>query len=305
VFLRHAFGRGERPFVTKGGDFEIVDTRPEESGTLIPAGLGQNYSEALLSFPVAVPDDLGRVYRSIAQHYPGDCPTLDALPCWIAGVVDTSGGQRYRIRFVNFGTSELAVVKVLRDELGVPAPKGHIVIRILALDRPMPAALAAFHKRSPDVAGVAFGGPYVAVFQSEVGLDDTIAHEIVHAYLRTSMGPASDQLPGWFHEGVAISLAGSMPTTAEIEPGGGLEMTTLSGNYREYRRIFSATERRLGRKRYLAVIRECIQERSEGALYRATGTSGYRGLVGYANRGLLSEVGDFLCGAGIGRFCGV
>src|SRR5206468_1536113 len=119
------------------------------------------------------------------------------------------------------------VLQVLRGELAIPPPAGHAVIRIFEPGDPMPEPLPGFHQASPEIAGASFGGPYIAIFNADQGLDNVVAHELVHAYLSTVMGRAGERLPAWFHEGVALSLART-PLTAATNAGGDLRFSTLT-----------------------------------------------------------------------------
>jgi hypothetical protein len=115
----------------------------------------------------------------------------------------------------------------------------------------------------------------------------------VHAYLATVMGRDSARLPSWFQEGVALSLART-PMAAAQNADGDLRYTVLTAQYMEYKQVFDRLETRLGRARYLGVLRECVARRNEGPLLAATGSRDYAELRRFANQWLFADVRPYL-----------
>ena len=277
----------------RGPDYYLVNSGLESQGKppvasflASPDGLS-----ALLAYPIATPADVVRVSDSLADPRSAACPPPARMAfsdtfypqssCLIFGVVDVSGGK-YEMRLLDFAKSGIRVLRVLREELRLPPPAGHAVVRLFEPDDPMPRPLHEFHTNSPEAAGASFGGPYIAVFQTDGALDEIIAHELVHAYLGTVMGTAAAGLPDWFHEGIALSLSRT-PPQAVAGGANDLRLTTLTAQYREYKHVFDRVEARFGRERYLAVLRDCISRRSVGPLMAATDCRDYAGLVKFAN----------------------
>jgi hypothetical protein len=267
-----------------------------------------NPLDAILSYPVQAPDDVARVYDTAVGRDRPACPSVgfpafsDALHrtsgCLIAAVANTRD-MPYSLWLLDFAKSRTRVLQVLREELAIPPPAGHAVIRIFEPGDPLPEPLAEFHQASPEIAGASFGGPYIAVFNADQGLDSVVAHELVHAYLSTVMGRAGERLPPWFHEGVALSLART-PLTATVDAGGDLRFSTLTAQYQEYKHVFDRIERRLGRPRYLALIRDCIAQRSERPVLTATASKDYADLMRFANAWVFADARPFLLMMGAG-----
>jgi hypothetical protein len=258
--------------------------------------------EAILSYPIGGPEDIARVYDAAVRSdrpacaYVGPPAFSDAIHrtsgCLIAAVVNTRD-MPYSLWLLDFAKSQTRVLQVLRGELAIPPPAGHAVIRIFEPGDPLPQPLLDFHEASPEIAGASFGGPYIAIFSSDQGLESVVAHELVHAYFSTVMGRAGERLPAWFHEGLALSLART-PLTATAAAGGDFRFTSLTAQYQEYKHVFDRMETRLGRRRYLSLIRDCIAQRSERPVLAATASKDYADLVRFANQWVFADARPYL-----------
>jgi predicted secreted Zn-dependent protease len=280
-----------------GPDYYLRSAILQTTAPLQPLGL-----DALLAYPIREPGDVARVFEAAAGPKDSICPRVELLPfsdalhrttgCLIASVVDTRQTP-YSIWLIDFAQSTNRVLRTLRNELGVPPPVGHAVIRVFEPGDPQPAPLQEFHQRSPEIAGAAFGGPYVAIFDSTSDIDSVLGHELVHAYMNTAMGRRAGDLPAWFHEGIALSLART-PLATTTERGSDLRLTSLTAQYQEYKHVFDRAESRLGRKRYLALLRQCIATYSPRPLLTATQSKDYADLRRFAGAWVLSDLVPYL-----------
>ena len=287
-----------------GPDYYLRNSelRPSGSQPALVLPMGTEPLEAILAYAVNQPEDVSRVYDAAvnpdraACQYTGLPAFSDAVHrtsgCLIAGVVNIRD-MPYSMRLVDFAKSRIRVLQVLRDELGIPPPAGHAVVRIFEPGDPIPEPVNEFHRASPEIAGVSFGGPYIAIFNADSGLDDVMAHELVHAYLSTVLGRAAARLPSWFQEGVALNLSRTpMASTASAGPDFGLSV--LTAQYQEYKHVFDRLETRFGRKRYLALIRECVLQRSERPMLSATASQDYAELRRFADAWAFADVRRYL-----------
>jgi hypothetical protein len=263
-----------------------------------PNRSGRSGLDALLAHPIREPRDISRVFDAAAGPKGSVCPRVELLPfsdtlhrttgCLIAAVAD-SRQMPYSLWLLDFARSGNRVLRVLREELRVPPPGGYAVVRVFEADDPVPAPLLEFHQRSPEIVGAAFGGPYIAIFYSDADIDSVLAHELVHAYLGTAMGRGGANLLPWFQEGVALNLART-PLATRSDRGNDLRFTSLTAQYQEYKSVFDRLEERLGRKRYLAVIRDCVKQRSERPLLAAAGSKDYAELRTFAGTWVFADL---------------
>src|SRR5260370_300433 len=100
--------------------------------------------------------------------------------CLIAGVLDVRD-MPYTMWLIDFAKSKVRVLEVLREDVGIAPPKGHAVVRVFEPGDPMPGTLRQFHEGSPEIAGASFGGPYIAIFNADLGIDSVLAYALVHA----------------------------------------------------------------------------------------------------------------------------
>jgi hypothetical protein len=280
-----------------GPDYYLRSVSLPAAGPQRPLAL-----DALLTYPIREPRDVVRIFDAATLRQGAVCPRVelpafsDALRrttgCLIAGVTDTRQTP-YSLWLLDFARSANRVLRTLRDEVRVPPPTGYAVVRVFEAGDPIPAPLLEFHERSPEIAGAAFGGPYIAIFAADTAPDTALPHELVHAYLGIAMGHARERIPAWFHEGVALNLARTPLITAS-DRGNDLRFSSLTAQYQEYKRVFDRVETRLGRERYLATIRDCVAQGSERPLLAATGSQDYAALRQFTDAWVFADVRPYL-----------
>jgi hypothetical protein len=183
-------------------------------------------------------------------------------------------------------------VKILRDELGIPAPPGYIYIWLYPSHASLPKALREYASDT-SVRGLTLQSRYIVVFDNvrpgtpleEYERDQrsaVLSHEFVHVYIKSYLGPKRGfSLPTWYDEGLAIYLSGSSePTSASYFDENGRQVTWSipPKDYARYRDDFHYLEEQLGRERLLGLIRRSILENSPDILLHEAGQQNEAGL---------------------------
>ena len=178
-----------------------------------------------------------------------------------------SGGS---FKIVNFRSSQDKAITRLRDLIRIPAPEGGAILRTYDTRDSMPPIMAELFNR--DTGGLTLWCRFIAVFKESKSLEqlqDVISHELVHAYILSYLGTERDDLPRWFHEGVALYLSDAKDTYS-YRTGMNTEMVSWSpADYANYRLSFKYLDSRLGKAGVDQFIREAVVGRdAEKALWR-------------------------------------
>jgi hypothetical protein len=178
------------------------------------------------------------------------------------------------------GSDDEAVVQI-REEMGLPAPEGFIYVRMYESRQAMPLLVRRIFENE-NVAGVTILTRYVAVlaedkplFAEQIlqrqALPVTTSHELVHAYINSSLGYENLSLyPTWFHEGVAIYFSRSGENHSVVTPGFSMYRTSPE-EYQEYNTNFQYLESELGRDRLLTLIQEALANLEPGQVFFEAG----------------------------------
>jgi hypothetical protein len=176
-------------------------------------------------------------------------------------------------------------VKILRDELSIPAPPGYVYIWLYPSQGSLPKALREY-VNSSSVRGLTLQSRYIIVFdQVRAGMaieeyersqrSAVLSHEFVHAYIKSYLGPRRGfSLPTWYDEGLAIYLSGSSdPSSATYfdEHGRQVTWSVPPKDYARYRDDFDYLEQRLGHEQLMALIRRSILENAPEVLLQGVG----------------------------------
>ena len=186
-------------------------------------------------------------------------------------------------------TDDSAIIK-LRQEVGIPAPPGLVYVRFYDSRQHMPVLVQrAF--ANDNVAGVTILNRYIAILAEDKlraeekivqakTLPETHSHELVHAYINSALGEANyDQLPDWYHEGLATYFSGSTSEfTVEI-PGGMAITHTSPQEYQQYNLNFEYLEAQYGKERLYDLIRQSVQQADAGVLLGDLGLQNEEQLV--------------------------
>ena len=202
---------------------------------------------------------------------------------------ETVPGERYYI--VNFAQSDNKAIRRLRDEIHLKTPSGGAIVRIYPYRDGMPRLVRSLF--GENVGGVTWGCRFVAIEKaekSETELQDTISHELAHAYITSSLGLNADKLPKWFHEGVALWLSDSKDAYI-LQTGYNSVRTSWSPkDYQEYRTVFRYLEATIGRDRVDKFIENAVEKQSvEVALKDSIGSDDYNLLRSRASEWWIKE----------------
>jgi len=227
-------------------------------------------------------DELGIVFSQ------EDLELIDMLVLRFLYLVEGEGQQ---IDLVDLETSDDPAVSRLRDEIGVPPPDGYIFVNHIDSRYEIPTYVTdAF--LDPDVRGVALPFRFVIVLEEsdtvfdDLGMEEksrskTISHELVHAYLEAKLD-LEDDLPTWFHEGLATNLSGGAKTQtiSLMIPGLSAEIVrTAPEDYLTYDTVFRYLESELSEEGFNKVVREAIENNSVEGIFLATGFADFDELL--------------------------
>ncbi len=204
----------------------------------------------------------------------------------VIAFTSTDPEQGGSFKIVDFQSSRDKAITRLRDTIAIPAPKGGAILRLYNTRDSMPDNIAKLF--SQDTGGLTLWCRFVAVFKENKSpdqLQDTISHELVHAYISSYLGASRDDLPRWFHEGVALYLSDSKDTYS-YRTGMNTEMISWSPkDYANYRLCFRYLDSILGKPGIERFIREAVVGRNaEKALWREAQITSFDDLLNKANR---------------------
>lgn len=193
-----------------------------------------------------------------------------------AGGLDTPSDETTLELVMLENSTDPAIIEI-RDEAGIEPPEGFIFLRFYSSREAMPQLLRrAFI--SPEVAGVTIFSRYIAVLAEDKKtwpqralqlqtLPETTSHELIHAFVNSTLAPMKVNLPAWYSEGLAIYFSGSEGIHTIVTPN--LTITNSSSeDYRQYDTTLKYLESRHGRERLLELINSSIKESDPTILYR-------------------------------------
>jgi len=209
-----------------------------------------------------------------------------------AAGLDTAEGSS-TLTLVDLTSVDLEAIRNLKEKAGLPPPEGFVFLRYYDSRASMPDLVRrAF--QNEDVKGVTIFSRYIAILEEDKAilqeqilqqqtLPDTLAHELVHAYVIATLGPQnSDSFPRWFHEGVAIYLSGSGEVQVVIL--GDLAVTQTSPeDYAQFDLNFKYLESRYGQDELLGRIGKSIKQRDPALVYEELGHQNDDAFVAAAN----------------------
>ncbi len=180
---------------------------------------------------------------------------------------------------MNFATAQTQSLRRLRDEVKLPVPPGGAIIRTYSNRATTPPPIRRLFEDEV-TRGITRECRFIAVsaeHQSQEERNDVVAHELVHAYILSSLGEKDfDKLPKWFHEGAALYLTNAKEQYENYPVPGLREVSTSPDEYKEYQQVFQFLEQKVGRPRLSQFIRETVQQRSvDEPLKAVVGTVSY------------------------------
>lgn len=209
---------------------------------------------------------------------------------------DLQAGQG--LVLVDMQTTADTAVTILRDEAGIPPAAGYVFMRYYAHPDQMPDLLYNIFNNT-DIKGVTIRARYIAILDPdyiseaaqrlhENNLPKTTSHELVHAYIGTSAGPANyPNHPKWYAEGLAIYFSGSSQSISVVEFNENGRETFYSlapRDYAQYRDNFAYLEETYGRPRLLELVRKSLQENDPAVLLRPLNLADEAALAQAADR---------------------
>jgi hypothetical protein len=193
-----------------------------------------------------------------------------------AGGLETPSDET-TLNLVSLAASTDPAVMKIRDEAGIEAPDGYIFVRTYSSREAMPEIVRQAFK-SQDVAGVTILSRYIAVLAERKEtwaqralqlqtLPETISHELIHAYVNSTLGQMKFDLPAWYSEGLAIYFSGSETIHTVVTPNFTISNTSTE-DYHLYHLTFNFLEASYGREHLLELISISIQEADPAILYQ-------------------------------------
>ena len=176
-------------------------------------------------------------------------------------------------KLVCFATAHDDAIQALRDDVGLPAPKGFAYI---ITGTPIPKEYRVGDTEEAKTRAVTIGYRYIMV-ESQVLIGDdgravddkrkNVSHELTHAYVHVVGGEKWQDLPKWFDEGMAIHFSGSGPETlvssTPIGNGGSIDRyQMLCDEYRRYYVMFEYLRHIKGKAKFNKFVREAINDHS-------------------------------------------
>jgi len=195
-------------------------------------------------------------------------------------------------------STDPAIVK-LRNEVGLPAPKGFVYLVYYQDRKAIPEMIRpAFEDKQ--TRAVTFLCRYVAVLSEETASSGerqlkelvepkSVSHELVHAYLNCSIPLAEHaKLPKWFHEGCAIFFSGSGETQSvtTVQRASELYTTytvTSPKEYAEYKVVFQYLRSKFGRAEFSRLVRDAVETRTSDRMLEKAGASSFEAVLADAN----------------------
>ena len=193
-----------------------------------------------------------------------------------AGGLDTSSDVT-TLDLELLGTSSDPGVAKIRDEAWIEAPEGYVFVRSYASREAMPPLLRRAFESS-EVAGVTILSRYIAVLAEEKKtwpqralqlqtLPETTSHELIHAYVNSTLVPLKFNLPTWYSEGLAIYFSGSEKNHTVVTPNFSISNSSTE-DYQLYDTTFKYLEARHGGARLLELIKLSIEGAEPSILYQ-------------------------------------
>lgn len=234
--------------------------------------------EYILNYPFSNKDDLQSIHEQL-QFLPVAGRFNRDFLAEVNAFTSTRVIAGEQLLLVNFSSSNNKAVKALRNEAHLPPPKGGAILRIYAAGEIMPPPIRALFQGN--IQGITRYYRFIAInaaHKSPEELENIISHELVHAYILSSLG-VNNTLPRWFNEGVALYLSGAKDQYVTLEGLNWTRISRVSDEYAEYRLIFRYLNYALGRRGVTEFIRQTVQQQSVTAsLPEATGLTNYQDL---------------------------
>ncbi|MCL4486745.1 MAG: hypothetical protein M1570_01275 [Chloroflexi bacterium] len=113
-------------------------------------------------------------------------------------------------------------------------------------------------------------------------LEQTISHELVHAYLNSRIGLQNEnRFPVWFHEGMAIYISGGSGSRTVDAQGVEVQVGPTE-DYKQYGMNFGYLESKLGRGRFLELLKDSVNQLDPMVPLRAANVGDYAALTALA-----------------------
>jgi len=104
-----------------------------------------------------------------------------------------------------------------------------------------------------------------------------VSHELAHAYLNNILC-GEDELPEWFHEGMATYFTGSGEAQWVVDAEG-VMVSSPPDEYKEYDLVFRYLGAQLGGDGFNQVVREAFGDNSVEGIFQKTETTSYEDLL--------------------------
>lgn len=178
------------------------------------------------------------------------------------GVLDEFVRQMESSDRIEFATARDPGIIAIRDNLKIPAPKGfaYVLTGVPPTDEDLAGKLdgVTFNTRCIKIVSP------MAIYSH--GLTDSpdrevLSHELIHTYLRASIGKKGGVWPKWFTEGLALYYSGAKIQEVKIkqyELGSSLVNSSLSTDYANYLRVFIYLSKIEGKAKFEEFLRKSI-----------------------------------------------
>lgn len=249
------------------------------------AAPSEGFLEDILNYPFVDNNDLNTVSERCVglartSYLFLDPKTREGFQRFLLEVVhftSTQTSEAERLYIESFSLSKDKAVRKLREEIGLPPPEGGAVVRIYYFKRAMPEPVRELFREG--VQGITRWCRFIAINAEGLGkqeLEDVISHELAHAYISSSLGLSGDNLPRWFHEGVALYLSDARDVYVSQTNFGMGRIAWSPREYEEYKIAFKYIESRIGEQGTGEFIRRAVEGKSADEALRAiVGVSGY------------------------------
>lgn len=279
------------PLKPSGGDWAAADVLNQDSCEQIlqPLVNGEISFEQLANPILTTQAEIDELvdlytdkYQCINEGTAGQVEDLERTRTFLeyflifAGGLDTSSDET-ALELVQLASSSDPGVTEIRDGAGIDAPEGYIFVRTYNSREAMPPLLRRAFE-SPEVAGVTILSRYIAVLAQDKKtwpqrllqlqtLPETISHELIHAYVNSTLVPLKFDLPAWYSEGLAIYFSGSEIIHTVVTPNFSISNSSTE-DYQLYDTTFRYLEASHGHARLLELINLSIEAADPSILYR-------------------------------------
>lgn len=199
-------------------------------------------------------------------------------------------GETWEI--VQFADSSDYALCRLRDNVGIPPPKGGAILRIYSRRSAIPEVIQDVLPEGRD--GAAVFCRYVVVCaegKSQIELRETVSRCLASAYINSYGGYESFHLPEWFSNGVTVHLVDPIANDPWSRFYYDIQNWRLSSEDREHRAVFRYLNNQLGWYGLGAFIRQTVESGStDEPLRRAFGDYSYDDLRRDALRWRAGEI---------------